>query len=248
MLERDGEKVFTIGEVEAADEADAPVEFVGQVSLMNVGVLVSGSGTNLQALHRPRPARRRSARPSSSSSASNVPDCAALARARAAGIPTFVVDHRDYSARARGFDRALVAELRGRGVELVVLAGFMRVLGDEIARRLPRPRHQHPPRPAARVPRRARAEARPSTTGVKLTGCTVHFVDAGTDTGPIIAQAAVLVHEDDDEESLRARILAEEHRLLPAVVRAIAERRVVIEDRRVRILGGGPSGENLRSL
>jgi phosphoribosylglycinamide formyltransferase-1 len=76
----------------------------------------------------------------------------------------------------------------------------------------------------------------------------VHFVDSGVDTGPIIAQAAVLVHEDDDEESLRARILAEEHRLLPAVVRAIAERRVVIEDRKVRILGGGPSGENLRSL
>ena len=83
---------------------------------------------------------------------------------------------------------------------------------------------------------------------MKVTGCTVHFVDSGVDTGPIIAQAAVPVHEDDDEESLRARILAEEHRLLPAVVRAIAERRVVIEDRRVRILGGGASGENLRSL
>ena len=84
---------------------------------------------------------------------------------------------------------------------------------------------------------------------MKVTGCTVHFVDSGVDTGPIIAQAAVLVHEDDDEESLRARILAEEHRLLPAVVRAIAERRVV--DRgpqgphpRRR----GPSGEILRSL
>ena len=62
---------------------------------------------------------------------------------------------------------------------------------------------------------------------MKVTGCTVHFVDSGIDTGPIIAQAAVPVHEDDDEESLRARILAEEHRLLPAVVRAIAERRVV---------------------
>jgi phosphoribosylglycinamide formyltransferase-1 len=83
---------------------------------------------------------------------------------------------------------------------------------------------------------------------VKVSGCTVHFVDSGVDTGPIIGQAAVLVHEDDDEESLRARILTEEHRLLPAVVRAIAERRVVVEDRKVRILGGSPSGENLRSL
>ena len=94
----------------------------------------------------------------------------------------------------------------------------------------------------------ARAQRQAYESGVKVTGCTVHFVDHGIDTGPIIAQAAVLVHEDDDEESLRARILAEEHRLLPAVVRAIAERRVVIEDRRARILGGGPSGENLRSL
>ena len=83
---------------------------------------------------------------------------------------------------------------------------------------------------------------------MKVTGCTVHFVDQGVDTGPIIAQSAVVVHEDDDEESLRARILAEEHRLLPAVVRAIAERRVVIEDRKVRILGVAPSADVLRSL
>ncbi len=83
---------------------------------------------------------------------------------------------------------------------------------------------------------------------MKVSGCTVHFVDSGVDTGPIIAQSAVLVHEDDDEESLRARILAEEHRLLPTVVRAIAERRVVVEDRRVRILGGASSGDILRSL
>jgi phosphoribosylglycinamide formyltransferase-1 len=76
----------------------------------------------------------------------------------------------------------------------------------------------------------------------------VHFVDGGVDTGPIIAQAAVLVQEDDDVEALRARILAEEHRLLPAVVRAIAERRVVLEDRKVRILGASPAGDALRSL
>ena len=84
--------------------------------------------------------------------------------------------------------------------------------------------------------------------GVKITGCSVHFVDAGVDTGPVIAQSAVLVHEDDDEESLSARILAEEHRLLPAAVRAIAERRVVIENRRVRVLGESITGDVLRSL
>ena len=84
--------------------------------------------------------------------------------------------------------------------------------------------------------------------GVKIAGCTVHFVDGGVDTGPIIAQAAVPVLEEDDAEALRARILAEEHRLLPAVVRAIAERRVIIEDRKVRVLAAAPSGEVLRSL
>ncbi len=76
----------------------------------------------------------------------------------------------------------------------------------------------------------------------------MHFVDGGVDTGPIIAQAAVLVQEDDDVEALRARILAEEHRLLPAVVRAIAERRVVVEGRRVRVLGAAPLTDPLRTL
>ena len=83
---------------------------------------------------------------------------------------------------------------------------------------------------------------------VKIAGCTVHFVDRGVDTGPVIAQAAVLLQDDDDDEALRARILAEEHRLLPAVVRAIAERRVVIEGRRVRVLGATPGNAPLRSL
>ena len=84
--------------------------------------------------------------------------------------------------------------------------------------------------------------------GVRIAGCTIHFVDRGVDTGPIIAQAAVPVHDEDDDEAVRARILAEEHRLLPAVVRAIAERRVILEGRRVRVLGASPGAEPLRSL
>ena len=125
-----------------------------------------------------------------------------------------------------------------------MLAGFMRVLGEEMLGAFPgRIINIHPALlpafagvHAQRQALRGRREGRPAAPSTSST--------QGVDTGPIIAQAAVLVHEDDDEESLRARILAEEHRLLPAVVRAIAERRVVIEDRRVRILGGGPSGEN----
>ena len=212
---------------------------------MNVGVLVSGSGTNLQSLI--DRARRGELGPARIAVVgSNVPDCAALARARAAGLPTFVVDHRDYSARA-GFDRALMTGLRSKQTDLVVLAGFMRVLGEELLGAFPgRIINIHP----ALLPAFAgvHAQEQAHARGVKIAGCTVHFVDGGIDTGPIIAQAAVPVHEDDDAEALRARILAEEHRLLPVVVRAIAERRVIIEDRRVRILAGAPSGDVLRSI
>jgi phosphoribosylglycinamide formyltransferase-1 len=212
---------------------------------MNVGVLVSGSGTNLQALiDRGRRGELGPAR--LTVVGANVPDCPALARARAAGLPTFVIDHRDYSARA-GFDRALVTALRSHQVDLVVMAGFMRVLGDEFLASFPdRIVNIHP----ALLPAFAgvHAQKQAHARGVKIAGCTVHFVDGGVDTGPIIAQAAVPVLEEDDAEALRARILAEEHRLLPAVVRAIAERRVIIEDRKVRVLAAAPSGEVLRSL
>jgi phosphoribosylglycinamide formyltransferase-1 len=141
----------------------------------------------------------------------------------------------------------LVEALRAHQVDLVVLAGFMRVLSGELLDAFPgRVINIHP----------ALLPAFPGVHGVrqaydgavKIAGCTVHFVDRGVDTGPIIAQAAVQVQDDDDDEALRARILAEEHRLLPAVVRAIAERRVVVEGRRVRVLGAAPANEPLRSL
>ncbi|HEY4392618.1 MAG TPA: phosphoribosylglycinamide formyltransferase [Polyangia bacterium] len=212
---------------------------------MNVGVLVSGSGTNLQALI-DRGTRNELGPARLAVVGCNVPDCAALQRARLAGLPTFIVDHRDHPERA-SFDRALVEALRAHQVDLVVLAGFMRVLSGELLDAFPgRVVNIHP----------ALLPAFPGVHGVrqaydaavKVAGCTVHFVDRGVDTGPIIAQTAVPVLEDDDDEALRARILAEEHRLLPAVVRAIAERRVVIEGRRVRVLGAAPGTEPLRSL
>jgi phosphoribosylglycinamide formyltransferase-1 len=212
---------------------------------MNVGVLVSGRGTNLQALiDRGRSGDLGPAR--LVVLGCNTPECPALSRARAAGLPSFVVDHRDYSARA-GFDRALLSALRAHQVDLVVLAGFMRVLGSEFLAAFPqRVINIHP----ALLPAfpGVHAQRQAHDAGVKIAGCTVHFVDDGIDTGPIIAQAAVPVHEDDDEEALRARILVEEHRLLPAVVRAIAERRVVIEAGKVRVLGVVPSAQPLRSL
>ncbi|HVZ86212.1 MAG TPA: phosphoribosylglycinamide formyltransferase [Polyangia bacterium] len=212
---------------------------------MNVGVLVSGGGTNLQALI-DRAARQELGPARLVVVGGNVPDCPALARARLAGLPHFVVDHRDYAQRA-DFDRALAASLRSHQVDLVVLAGFMRVLSGELLDAFPgRVINIHPALAPAFPGVHAQKQA--YDAGVKVTGCTVHFVDRGVDTGPVIAQAAVLVQDDDDDEALRARILAEEHRLLPAVVRAIAEHRVVVEGRRVRVLGAAPGSEPLRSL
>lgn len=212
---------------------------------MNVGVLVSGSGTNLQALI-DRAQRGELGSAQLVAVGCNVPDCPALARARLAALPSFVVDHRDYADRA-AFDRALVAALRSHQVDLVVLAGFNRVLGKDLLEAFPaRVVNVHPALLPAFPGIRAQRQA--FEAGVKIAGCTVHFVDHGVDTGPIIAQAAVPVHDDDDDEALRLRILAEEHRLLPAVVRAIAERRVVLEGRRVRVLGATPGTEPLRTL
>jgi phosphoribosylglycinamide formyltransferase-1 len=212
---------------------------------VNVGVLCSGSGTNLQALI-DRAAKGELGPARLSVVGVNVPDCAALARARAAALPTFVIDHRDYKTRA-AFDQAVLAALRAHQVDLLVLAGFMRVLGQEVISAFPnRVVNIHP----TLLPAFPGVHAHKQTYeyGVKVAGCTVHLVDGGIDTGPVIAQSAVHVHDDDDEEAIRARVLVEEHRLLPAVVRAIAERRVIVEGRRVRVLAAHPTGEVIRSL
>jgi phosphoribosylglycinamide formyltransferase 1 len=210
---------------------------------MNVGVLASGSGTNLQALLDAQAAGTLS--PARVVVVGvNVPRCAALSRATKAGVETFVVDHRDFRGDGRtapadttdraSFDRALVAALRQHRVDLVVLAGFMRVLTPLFLAAFPaRVINIHPSLLPAFPGVRAQAQA--FDHGVKLTGCTVHFVEDGVDSGPIIAQAAVPMRDDDDAESLRLRILAEEHVLLPAVVRAIAEGRVTMAGRRVKV-------------
>jgi phosphoribosylglycinamide formyltransferase-1 len=203
-----------------------------QGATMSVGVLASGGGTNLQALidaareQRLGPARLVVV-------GSNVPRCGALGRADAAGIPTFVVDHRELGSR-EAFDRAVVAELRHHGVELVVLAGFMRIVTAALLDTFPdRIINIHPSLLPAFPGVNSQAQA--FRHGVKLAGCSVHFVELGVDSGPIIAQAAVPVLDDDDEDRLRYRILAEEHKLLPAVVRALAEGRVSITGRRVLV-------------
>jgi len=199
---------------------------------MKTGVLASGSGTNLQALIDAWKAGAMAPADLVVVGA-NIPGCLALERAQKAGIETFVLSHKSFATR-EDFDRALVAELRGRDVELVVLAGFMRVLTGAFLDAFPlRVINIHP----ALLPAfpGVHAQKQALDYGVKLAGCTVHFVDKGTDTGPIIAQAAVPVLPTDDEDTLGKRILGEEHRLLPAVVRAVASGQVSVEGRRVKV-------------
>jgi phosphoribosylglycinamide formyltransferase 1 len=205
-----------------------------------LGVLGSGAGTNLQAILDAIAAGVLHARVGVV--VSNVPGAGVLARARAAGLSAVVIDHREYADR-RAFDGAVVAALRTHGAELVVLAGFMRLVTDALLDAFPwRIVNVHPALlpafPGVHAQRQALAY------GVRLAGCTVHFVDRGTDTGPIVAQAVVPVLEDDDEASLKARILTREHELLPRVLQWIAEGRVSVEapradgDRaRVRVRG-----------
>lgn len=197
---------------------------------MRVVVLVSGGGTNLQSL-------LDAARDGALGGAeivgvvSNRPGAKALERAAAAGVPTRVLDHKGYADRA-AFDAALRAEVDALCAELVVLAGFMRVLTETFLKGLDdRVINIHPSLLPAFPGVRAQSQA--LHHGVKVAGCTVHFVDSGLDSGAIIAQAAVPVLDGDTEESLQARILAEEHRLLPAVVADLAAGRVRRDGRRV---------------
>lgn len=203
-----------------------------------LGVLVSGGGTNLQAVLDAIDAGALDARVAVV--VSNVAGAGALARAESRGIPTCVIDHKRFADRA-SFDAALALELGARGAEYVVLAGFMRIVTATLLDAFPmRVVNVHP----ALLPAfpGAGAQEQAFRYGVRVAGCTVHLVDAGTDTGPILAQAVVPVLETDDEASLRARILEKEHALLPLVLQWLAEGRVTVETRegarpRVRIAG-----------
>ena len=192
---------------------------------MNVGVLVSGNGTNLQALLDADLAPATIA-----VVISNNPGVLALERARTAGVPHQLIDHRGLDRVA--FEDKLIATLEAHAVELVVLAGFMRLLTAHfVGRYLGRIVNTHPSLlpafPGADAPAQALAH------GVKLSGATIHFVDNSLDGGPIIAQAAVPVEDGDDAQSLHARIQREEHWLLPMVVRSLASGELVCKGRHV---------------
>lgn len=198
---------------------------------LRLGVLASGGGTNLQAII------DRCADGSLAAEIvlvlTNVPGAGALARADKAGLATCCLDHRSYPDR-ESFDRAVVKSLQNAGVELVVLAGFMRIIGATFVAAFPqRIINIHPALlpafPGLHVQRKA------LEYGARFAGCTVHFVDGGVDTGPIIVQAVVPVLDDDTEATLSARILVQEHRIYPQAIQLIAEGRVRLEGRRVII-------------
>ncbi|KIE42187.1 phosphoribosylglycinamide formyltransferase [Geobacter anodireducens] len=200
-----------------------------------VGVLVSGNGSNLQAIIDRIEADSLPVR--IACVISNKADAFGLERARKHGIPAIHIDHRAHGGR-ESYDAALVETLRGHGVQLVVLAGFMRIVTSVLLNAFPNAvMNIHPALLPAFPGLHAQAQA--LRYGVKFSGCTVHFVDEGTDTGPIIIQAVVPVLDDDDEASLSARIQVEEHRTYPEAVRLFAERRLRIEGRKVSMLPPG---------
>ena len=210
---------------------------------LKVGVLISGRGSNMAALIQAAQARDYPAE--IACVISNRADAAGLETARKAGISTEVISHRDYPDRET-FDRDVSAALERHRVELVALAGFMRIQSPWFPEHWAgRQINIHPSLlpafPGLHVQRQA------LNAGVRLSGCTVHFVTPDLDAGPIIAQAAVPVLAGDTEETLSARILRQEHRLYPLVLRWFAEGRVAVADGRVTVRDVSPGATLLFS-
>ena len=198
-------------------------------SPLSLGVLISGSGTNLQAII--DAIERGELNAVIRVVLSNRGDAHGLTRARRHNLPTVILSHKDFSSR-EAFEAELIKTLQDHGVELVVLAGFMRLLSPVFIRAFPqRIMNIHPALlpafPGTHVQRQALEH------GVRISGVTVHFVDEEMDHGPIIAQAAVPVYADDSEESLSARIRAQEHRIYPQAIQLFAEGRLEVRGRLV---------------
>ena len=197
--------------------------------MKSVVILISGRGSNMEAIVGAGLSAKVAA------VISNRADAAGLKFAAQSGIPTQVVDEREFSSRG-AFDAALEAVIEQHSPELVALAGFMRVLGRDFVRHYSgRMVNIHPSLlpafPGLHTHQRALQE------GVKLHGCTVHFVTPQVDHGPIIAQAAVPVHARDTEMTLAARVLRQEHRVYPLAIRWFVEGRLAVENGIVRVDG-----------
>ncbi|GAB6842040.1 phosphoribosylglycinamide formyltransferase-1 [Methylorubrum rhodinum] len=196
-----------------------------------VAILISGRGSNMVSLIE---AARAPDYPAEIVLVlANRPDAAGLTRAQAAGIPARAIDHKGFADRA-SFDAALQAELEGAGIELIVLAGFMRILTDAFVEAWAgRMINIHP----SLLPlfKGTHTHARALEAGMRLHGCTVHYVVPELDAGPIVAQAAVPVLPGDDAETLAARVIVQEHRLYPAALALIAGGGAALDGGRVRL-------------
>jgi phosphoribosylglycinamide formyltransferase-1 len=200
--------------------------------MVNLGVLVSGSGSNLQAIIDSIEAGRVDGK--IKVVISNVPGVYALERAQKHGIPSLVIPHK--GLKREEYDQKLVEALKAHEVDLVVLAGFMRIITPVLLRAYPmRVMNIHP----ALLPSFPGTQVWQTEVdyGVKFAGCTVHFVDEGEDTGPIIIQAVVPVYDDDTADTLNARILKQEHKIYSQAIQLFAEGRLEIRGRRVLAKG-----------
>ena len=211
--------------------------------MKNIVILISGRGSNMEALIAARDAGTLPV--DIAAVISNRPDAAGLETAEKAGISAHYIDHKAFAERD-AFDAALAECIDGFAPDLVVLAGFMRILSDGFVRHYAgRLMNIHPSLlpafPGLHTHRRALAE------GVRIHGCTVHFVTPALDHGPIIIQAAVPVLDGDDEATLAARVLGQEHRIYAQAVRWFAEDRLRIDDGRVRLAAELADGAVLTS-
>jgi len=203
--------------------------------LLKLGVLISGGGSNLQSIidhieNGILPVQIKMV-------VSNNPQAYGLTRAKKHGIPCAVFNHQDFSSR-EDFDLEMIRVLQSAGVDLIVLAGFMRILTRSFLQAFEQKIINIHPALLPAFPG-THVQQKALDYGVKFSGCTVHFVDEGVDTGPIIIQSVVPVLPDDNAETLAARILKEEHKIYPQAIRYFAEGRVIKNGRHVEIKNVG---------
>lgn len=199
--------------------------------LLKLGVLISGNGSNLQSIidH----IVKGSLKAVIKIVIANNPDAYGITRAKKHGIPVVVLKNGDFKNKEE-FDLELIRILKNNCVDLVILAGFMRIITPTLLKAFPHKIMNIHPALLPSFPG-VHGQRQAVDYGVKLSGCTVHFVDEGVDTGPIIIQKGVQVFDDDTEETLAARILKEEHKIYPRAIQFFAEGKIEINGRKVRI-------------
>ena len=199
------------------------------LNIFKLAVLVSGRGSNLQAIMDSIDREELDAH--LSIVISNTKDAMALKRAEKHGIKTIFIDPSNYLS-SKEYDKALVLKLKEFSVDLICLAGYMRILGEEVIQTFEKKIiNIHPSLLPAFPGMNAQKQA--INHGVKFSGCTVHFVDSGVDSGPIILQTVVPVYDNDDEKSLSKRILEQEHYLYPKAIKMIQENKIRLNGRTV---------------